>query len=423
MTNLKRTDRSRMRAMNTKLVLDAVRAVETTSQADLIKATKLSTGTIVSIVRDLRALGLLVQAGKGASRGGRCPTLLKLNTSAAVVLSCQVGSDTATVCVLDLGARVLSRRELVVEREHGPAPFMEMLVDCLRQQLHELFPNTLHLPPSSSSSPPPSTLHPPPPCPSASPVAGLGLSLHGPVDAERGVMLFSEHLGWRDVPFKDELEKALGVPVFAEAETRAIALAEQCWGAAGGARDFVLIELDTGIGMVQVLDGKLCRGSHNLAGELGFTAWESGVDADRRTVVLEQKASLRAICREAVQTSLVEGHDLAEETILQSLLDLSSSGDPQAQQILDTAARVLGMVIANVINLLDPERILLTGRLVSGPEGGLLDPIRQHVQAHLVGARDRVPRIEQAVLGADAALLGAARLVSDHFFSVDRSKC
>ncbi|OGV66944.1 MAG: hypothetical protein A3K19_03590 [Lentisphaerae bacterium RIFOXYB12_FULL_65_16] len=404
MTDLRRTDRDLMRAMNTKLVLDVVRGVDMTSQADLIKATRLSTGTIVSIVRELRKLGMLADLGPGASRGGRKPTLLKLNSAAAVVLACRVGSNSATVGVLDLNGNILSRRDLVLAPGCGPEPFMAALVACLKDQLHQLAPRNDR-------------------------VAGLGLSLHGPVDAARGVLLFSEHLGWRDVPFRDELGRALGLPVFADAETRAIAMAEQCWGAARGAQDFVLIELDSGIGMAQVLDGKLCRGSHSLAGELGFTTWGTvpAAGAPRQPLVLEQVASLHALCRQAGETASGDGHGSAvqgnivgsEELCLQRLVEASRSGNTRARRILDNTARQLGMAVANVINLLDPELILLSGRMVSGDEDGLFRLVSDHARAYLVGAQDRAPRIEATALGADAALRGAARLVIDHFFSVE----
>ncbi|NLF17216.1 MAG: ROK family protein, partial [Lentisphaerae bacterium] len=389
--DLERTDRRRMRALNTQLVLDCIRKAELTSQADLIRATKLNTGTIVSIVRDLRERGLVVGAGQGPSRGGRRPALLRLNPSAAAVLSCQVGTEVATAAVLDLGATILSRREWAVEAARGPEPFLAALVACLRDQLQA-------------------------PALKGRRLAGLGLSLHGAVDAERGVLRVSEHLGWYDVPFRDELQRALGIPVFAEGEARAIALAEQRWGAASKARDFVLIELDAGFGMVQVLDGRLCRGSHGLAGELGFTVWDTADRSaeERRPRILEDLASLKALCGRAEQVGAVAAvavepsvSETIEEVWLRRLVLASRAGSLEARQSLDDAARAIGLAVANVINLLDPELILLTGRMASGADGYLLEPIRACVREHLVGARSRVPRIEPAGLGPDAALLGA----------------
>lgn len=405
MTSLKRTDRNRMRAMNTKLVLDAVRAAAPTSQADLIRATRLSTGTIVSIVRDLRRRGLVVETGRGASRGGRCPTLLRPDTTAALVLSCQLGSSTAVAAVLDVGANLLSRRELAVQPERGPEAFMPALVACLHEQLRSLGGEARR-------------------------VAGLGLSLHGPVDTDRGVMLFSSHLGWQDVPFRDELQGLLGVPVLAEAETRAIAFAEQCWGAGRGVRDFVLIELDTGIGMVQVLDGRPCRGRHSLAGELGFTRWtvaNQPTTGSPAACTLEDLASLRVLCRHAgrqpsSRTSRRPAQGLAVPDVdrrLRALLAAAARGDVHAAQLFDAALSALALAIANVITVLDPELVLLCGRLVSGAGNALLDPLRQRVQAHLLGKPDRTPRLEGSTLGPDAAVLGAAGLVIEHFYSVD----
>ncbi len=393
-----------MRALNTQLVLDCIRVAGTASQADLIRATKLNTGTIVSIVRDLRRRGLAIEAGQGVSRGGRLPTLLRQNPSAAYVLACQVGSETAVIAVLDLDARPLARRELAIEQHHAPGPFIASLAAAI-VELRETH------------------------CRSGIPVAGLGLSLHGAVDSDRGTLLVSEHLGWRDVPFAEPLRKALGIPVLAQAETRAIALAEQRWGAARDARDFVLIELDTGIGMVQVLDGTICRGRHNMAGELGFTVWDigSGHGGNRPPRVLEEVASLRSLCRQTRALPGIEhialppaaADESTEEQWLRRLVLAAGHGCESAQELLDTATNALGLALANVINLLDPELVLLTGRLVSGADGALVENLRRCCERHLLAKQEHAPRIERAILGSEAALRGTASAVLDRYLGAE----
>jgi predicted NBD/HSP70 family sugar kinase len=393
-----------MRALNTQLVLDSIRKAGTTSQADLIRTTKLNTGTIVSIVRDLRSRGFIIEAGRGVSRGGRRPTLLRLNPSAASIAACQIGSETATAAILDLNAQIVARHELPVEAGLGPEAFMSSLSACITEMCTEF-------------------------CGDAASIAGIGLSLHGPVDSENGILLVSEHLGWREVPFGPSLGERLGVRVFALAETRAIALAEQRWGAAQNVRDFVLVELDTGIGMVQVLDGTICRGKHDMAGELGFTVWETGREtADNESPrVLEDVASLRALCRHARELpdtaaaadERTVNHESAEEICLRRLVAAADNGCVQAREVLDNATNALGIAIANVANLFDPELVLLTGRLVSGVDGALMNHIRDCTERHVLATQEHAPRIECAVLGTDAALRGAASLVIDRYLNAE----
>ena len=393
-----------MRAMNKKLVLDVVRSRETICQADLARVTKLSTGTIVSMVRELRDQGLVMDAGQGESTGGRKPTLLMLNPSAAFALACHVGSEAATVALIDLTGRILQRDDLPIEPRRGPDAFLADLATFVAEQLRRRR-LARHR------------------------IAGMGLSLHGPVDTVNGRLLLSKHLGWRDVPFKEALERKLRVPVHVEAETRAMALAEQRRGAARDVQSFVLVEVDTGIGMVQALDGGTLRGSHSMAGELGYTVWWPGSprESDRPPVVLEDLASIGAMCRQA-QDALAAGRTSSMRNPSKAksldeaftwLVGAHRDGDGLAAEIVDGAAHALGVAVANLVNLLDPELVLLAGGALDRLGDALTGPIRAHADQYLLDTENRTTRIEVAALGTDAALIGAGTLVYDSFFSVE----
>jgi len=400
----RRANRALMRAMNKKLVLDVVRSCETVCQADLARATKLSTGTIVSMARELRDQGLVAEAGQGQSTGGRKPTLLTLNPSAAFALACRVGSETATVALMDLAGHILQRDDLPFEPRRGPDAFLADLATFVTGQLRSLRLARRR-------------------------IAGMGLSLHGPVDTESGRLLLSRHLGWRDVPFKEYLEGKLRVPVHVEAETRAMALAEQRRGSARDVRSFVMVEVDTGIGMVQVLDGGTVRGSHSMAGELGYTVWwpAAPTGPDRPPVVLEDVASIGAMCREA-QEGLAAGRtsgmrNPSEAASLDEaftwLVDAHRKGDELAAEVIHRAAHALAAAVANLVNLLDPELVLLAGCAINRLGEALTGPIRTYADQYLLDTENRTARIEAASLGTDAALIGAGTLVYDRFFSVE----
>ncbi len=253
-------------------------------------------------------------------------------------------------------------------------------------------------------------------------VVGVGVGAAGFVFADRGSVVFAPHLSWRDEPLRDRLSGRLGLPVTVDNDANAAAWAEYRFGAGQGESQLLLVTLGTGIGGGLVIDGRVERGRHGMAGEFGHMI----VVPDGRRCECgnrgcwEQYASGSVVLREARE--LVQaGGPYAEELrrrcagVPQTLdgpavTAAAHTGDAAAQEILAEVGRWLGLGLANLVAALDPG-VIVVGGGVSTADDLLLDPAREALSRHLTGRGHRpVAPVRAAYLGARAGLIGAADL-------------
>jgi len=250
----------------------------------------------------------------------------------------------------------------------------------------------------------------------------IGLGAAGFVDSARATMLFAPNLAWRDEPLKQRVEERLGREVVVENDANASAWAEARFGAARGYRDVMLVALGTGIGAAIIIGGELYRGRWGIAGEPGHIR----VVPDGRLCgcgnrgCWEQYCSGRALEREAreiVSASAVTGADLlaraggAVEAITGHEAGQSAlAGEADGLAILAEHGADVALGLGGLVNILDPELVVIGGGLVHLGEV-LLAPIRAAMSAHVEGASRRtVPPVVAAALGEQAGAVGAAAL-------------
>jgi glucokinase len=252
-------------------------------------------------------------------------------------------------------------------------------------------------------------------------VAGVGCSTTGMLDLAREIIFSSPNMGpWRDVPFRALLRDALGLPVWMEMDAYAAALGEAWRGAGAGTDDFVYVVVGTGIGAGIIARGQIYRGWRGTAGEFGHTTIDpNGPSCGCGNFgCLEAMAAGPAIALRA-QGTLLQGRrtlirDMAadKEPHAEIVFKAARLGDDVAQEIVDQTAEYLGIGLANLLHLLNPEVIALGGGVIQGGADLLLDPIRRAVARRCGSWVDlEGTRIVAALLGEDAGLLGAARLV------------
>jgi glucokinase len=224
----------------------------------------------------------------------------------------------------------------------------------------------------------------------------IGVSGGGPLDPRRGVIISIPNLpGWEEVPIAERLRDAFGAPVGIENDANACAIAEHRLGAGRGSKDMVFLTLSTGIGGGLILDGKIYRGHRFLAGEAGHQVIVPGGNpcGCGNRGCLEAYASGTAIARMLSERN--EGIATAKE-----LVDRARSGDPRARRSLEDIARFLAMGIANLVYILDPERIIL-GTIAVAAGDLLLAPLRCEVDRLLWPAFRRDLKILPAGLGLE----------------------
>lgn len=247
------------------------------------------------------------------------------------------------------------------------------------------------------------------------PIVAISIMVPGAVSCDKSVVVQAPNLpSLVNFPLKSELEQRLGWPVLLENDANAAAVGEMWIGAARGCRDVVSVTLGTGVGGGVILDGKLWRGSHGSAGEIGHTTVDpfSGLKCKcGNTGCLELFASATAIVRmtrerlaEFPDTSLNSG-----ELTARKVYDAGRNGDELALAIFKRFGMYLGIGLANVINFVDPQIIVISGGVVNGWDLFAGEMYRQ-IEERAFHAISQQVKIAKAECGDNAGLLGAARL-------------
>ncbi|MBE6739826.1 MAG: ROK family protein [Ruminococcaceae bacterium] len=232
-------------------------------------------------------------------------------------------------------------------------------------------------------------------------VAFCGVASPGPLDVKRGVIIHISTMGFKNVPIKEMLEKALCLPVFIENDANCAAIAESKIGVAKGLDPLVYVTISTGVGSGIVVNGKILSGHLSSAGELGHvTVVPDGRECPcGKKGCLELYASGTALAKDG---SLNKGKELTTKEVF----DLYRSGDRQIKEIVDIAARNLGLALSHIYHVIDPAVIVLGGSVTKAYDcfkEPLMEALKEYTQ--YIDSRDFDIRIssfdgEQVVLGA-----------------------
>ncbi len=253
---------------------------------------------------------------------------------------------------------------------------------------------------------------------------GIGVGAPGPLDRAKGVVLVAPNLGWHDYPLKERVEHAVGIRTTLENDANCATLGEWWVGAAKGARNAIGMTIGTGIGGGLILEGRLYHGSSDVAGEVGHTTIDSN---GRRCACgnygcLEAYASGPAIAeraREALsggETSLLTEmvHDDVARITAATVYEAAKRGDAMAAEVVRDTARFIGIGLANLLNVFNPEVVVIAGGVTQAGED-LLAPIRAEVKRRAFKAAVDACRIVPGALGATAGTVGAvASFLAQH---------
>lgn len=235
---------------------------------------------------------------------------------------------------------------------------------------------------------------------------GAGIGVPGTVDRKAGVVRYSNNIRWEEVHLADEIGKYLPIPVEIANNADCAALGEAVAGAGKECSDVVMLTLGTGVGGGIILDGEIYEGRGMGGSELGhMVIVENGEPCTcGRRGCLEAYVSITALKREAYRAA---GKEMDQEEIFA----LAEQGDLEMKKVVEAYIRRLGLGIVNIVNIFRPQLVLLGGDIPKQGEA-LLSPLRRIVEEECFG-RDKgdVPEIEEAILGREAGMIGAAGLV------------
>jgi predicted NBD/HSP70 family sugar kinase len=376
-----------LRDLNVSLIIELVRRADSISRADLARQSLLSAPTVSTIVDKLLARGILIEVSTAPSSGGRPPVLLSVDPKAGYVIGIKLRGDGLTTVVCDLAAQIVATQELHVPLVGDPVAAIHAVEVEVRRALR-----IAKVPRSK--------------------VLGVGIGLSGIIETSSGTCNFSHLLQWRDVELAEPLRRRLDMPVWVDNDVNTLAVAEKWAGDAHDARDFVTLTVGRGIGLGIVIDRSLYRGANGATGEFGHMIVEPGGSKCEcgRFGCLEAMVGEDALRRRVGER---HGRELSRD----ELIALVVAGDEATLEVIESAGRKLGLAVANMITLLNPEMLIICGE---GTELGwhFLDPIVTAVREQTFADLGRRLEIKVQRWGDDAWAVGAATLVLRESFSL-----
>ncbi|MEG6586088.1 ROK family transcriptional regulator [Dendrosporobacter sp. 1207_IL3150] len=326
-------------------VINLIRRFGKISRAEIAKQLGLTPPAVTNIINKLTEVKIIQEHMMGESNGGRRPVLLKINPNIARIIVVHIRSEKIMGYLVDA--------ELTIHHQQ-----VKDIRKCNKEEVLKLLLKIIESCRQSSDVS----------------VAAAGVIVRGPVRLKEGISVFAPNIGWRNVPLKYIIEDKTGLPAFVENDSRALTNGEYYYGSVKDAQSMVMLKVSHGIGGGIIFNGKLYRGVNDSAGEVGHTT----IDVTGPACSCGNYGCLEAMASENALVDLVikaikEGQPtLVKEYIGENLEDIepeqiykaADAGDDVAIRMLNRVARYLGIGIANLVNIFNPELIVIAGGIV-----------------------------------------------------------
>jgi glucokinase-like ROK family protein len=392
---------------NMRVVLQCLLYEKDLSRVQLAQKTSLSKTTITNLISELLEQGIVSEIDSSEKETetlrpvGRPRTTVNLEPNARFVVGVHIGIGVFRVAVANLLDEMLVNRREHFEIKAPASKVMEQIAETIEQTLEESgMDRSLFL--------------------------GIGIGASGLVEVATGINLLAPNLNWHDVPLRDYFEKKLHLPVFVDNNVRAMAEGEAYFGIGRGVDSLAFVYGRVGVGAGLILRGEPFRGSVSGAGEIGHTvmlleggeACQCGNSGCLETLVSES-AILR--CADVIAKrhpdgilarSMLEDRETAP---IERVFAAARQGDQEVLQMLDERAYYLGVALSGLVNLFNPEMIILGGIFSSGEEY-FLETVKRVTRTMAFGRMGERVRFASTGFGWRAGVLGAAALALMYFF-------
>jgi glucokinase-like ROK family protein len=396
-------DQAFVRETNLSLVLRLIHTQSPVSRAQLAVITGLNKSTVSSLVDELLARNLVHETGSNSGGAGRPATLLEMNPQAGSIIGVELGVDFVSVAVTDFLGNILWRRREDADPTEDQEKMINQTLRIVKEAMAVGKKKNYHF-------------------------LGLGLATPGTVDLNEGVLIFAPNLHWRNVPFGKIFSEQTKLKVFVENDANAAAIAEHLFGAARHSQDFLCVFAGVGIGGGLFLNGKLYRGRNGYAGEIGHSpimaepsqtvchcgnrgCWETY--ANQYSIIQRVQARLEVKRTSIIPRLMAEQNAALTIPLIKQAAD---AGDLEAIDSFTEAGHAMGQGFAGLINIFNPEKIILGGPLSIAGEY-LLPAIKETVTRHSLPEIIQQAEVLLSPFGPDASLIGAIAIVVDDVLS------
>jgi predicted NBD/HSP70 family sugar kinase len=376
-------------------VLETIYSQGNASRTGLAEKTSFAPSYISVLVAELRRRGLVEEGGRSPSRAGRRRVLLHVVPDLAHLIGIRIGRANTRIVVTDFLGKILFLKRTPTEITKGERHVFELIERELGAALQR-----------------------------DRSIKGIGIASSGVIERASGAVLFWPKVpGWNNVPLKQTIQNKYGLPVTVEDSVRTMALVEQKFGDAKGRNSFVYVMVSMGVGAAIYMNGQLYLGADNLAGELGHTTIDERGDlcSCGNRGCLEVYASGWAIINR-IRSGLQQGvHSSLSQVVsknpdrlsIETIVSAAKARDQFAHTVLWEAGLHLGTGVATVVNLLNPEAILLGGEVPRVAKAFILKPLFHSFRGRTFHRSVRNLKVIVSRLGGEAGAAGAAILAAE----------
>ena len=383
--------------LNESLIVNTIRRRGPISRVDIAKLTGLTAPTVTNISGKLIEHGLIHEYKVGEYSGGRRPVLLKVNSEIANMIIVDIRSKEMIGYLINGGLEI--KEQTCHDIQHLKEENILALLENTIEQCYSSENGKLAL--------------------------AIGIIVRGPVISSEGLSLFSPSAGWHNVPLKYLVEKKFQLPVFVENDMRAMALGAYHYGPYRDIKNAVFLGVGGGIGSGIILNGELYRGLGDSAGEIGHTV----IDANGPLCSCGNRGCLEAMASESALVNLMaksisEGEKSLVSEMVKGDIDVirtkhiyaaAEEGDLLAIKTLQHIAQYIGMGVANIINIFNPQLVLIGGGIVKGRRF-MEETMMQVIKERALVSCYSLTRIEFSSEGRQDALKGIVDVVMEGIF-------
>lgn len=388
-------DRKLIKEINKYLVFKIIQEHDSVSKPEISHILGLTPATVSTMVNELVAEGLVVEAGIGSSSGGRKPVLVKVNGGSMFFIGVAVHKGFVEAAVINLSGQIIEKVIRYFEEGNRSEDYQNKILEAI-----ELVNKKCGVPKEK--------------------IHGIGVGMHGIVDTRKGISIFAPAMLSRNINLKKLIEDKFDLHVYIQNDSRAMAIGEQWFGVARGVESFVYVNVGKGIGSGVIIKGELLDGHGYAAGEIGhFRVVDNGSKCVCGNYgCLDTVASEYSLIRDIVGKVQVGMPtmitDIVQEDIskisVQTILQAADAGDDVVIESLAQIGRYLGRAVSYVINMLNPDMVVIGGSLSVLGEYLLQPVIETASDLCMRECMDDV-KIVLSKLKEDAGVVGGAAMV------------
>lgn len=326
------------------------------SRVKIAKVSKLAPASVTKITRQLLENGIITETARQASTGGRCAISLAPNSSALYVLAIKIGRATLSVSRYNLAGKQLDNKQINIEVQQS-----KQLIELLISEITKIIKN------SNAEN---------------KKISAISFTLGGLINPKHGLIVYTSHYSFDNFPLVELIEKQFNIPAFIGNHTHCLALAEHYFGASKDNLDSILISIHHGVGSGIIIQGKWLLGENCNIGEIGHIQINpAGKQCHCGNFGCLETEVSDSIILEKVQEALNYGalSSITNKTLtIENIYQAAADNDPLCQKVVEDAATYLGKAIAILVNILSPEKIIITGKIINS-KNTLFSTIKQCV--------------------------------------------